>query len=348
LQRCIAIEARIPRKAALWIRSTIAAGLLLLAIGAADWKSTGLLRYLSCLVIALYVSTLKVHLPGLTGTVSFSFTFVLIGVADFSFAETLVLATACGLVQCLWKRHPAALQVWFAAATGAVSAAPAWWVPRLILKLPHIESTVLLLALAAPIYFTINSSLVAAVVALVEEKPLRKLWKQTSVWSYAWFSVQTVIAGIIVAFTRSKGWFVPLCGVILLFVFKVGLKPLSRLVAAQKTFGRKAKRYAGVNSTLEMFWRDSHGNNHSLTAHIVDISEWGARIESAELIRAQSIHVSTQNHGYTGLAAVCYCRFESGKYVIGLEFHRCLTRHELMSFLLTRPATEQEAAIEQN
>ena len=228
------------------------------------------------------------------------------------------IACACGLVQCLWKRHPAALQVWFAVATGAVSAGPAWYLPRLILHTVQIESTVLLLVLAAPLYFAINSSLVAGVVAFVEEKTVKSLWKHCSVWAYAWFALQTAIAGLIVALTRSEGWFIPLCGVIFFFVFKTQLKRLSRVFGVRDAVGRKATRYGGVNSPLEMVWRDSHGISHSLQARIVDVSEWGARVECTEPVTATSIRVSTV--GYNGLAALCYCQFHDGKYIVGLEF----------------------------
>src|SRR2546426_5944053 len=171
-----------PRKATIFIKSTIALGLLLLAIGLAGWKSSGLLRYLSCLVIALFFSTLKVRLPGLTGSLSLNFTFVLIAVADFSFAETVAIAFGSGLMQCLWKmkRPPVALQLWFGVATMVVSAAPAWWVTGLILNAAHVDATVMLLPLAALLYFSINTSLVSAAVALAEEKPFAKLWKQCS------------------------------------------------------------------------------------------------------------------------------------------------------------------------
>ena len=317
--------------------------MLLLAIGLADWKSTGLLRYLSCLVIALFFSTLKVHVQGLTGTLSFSFTFVLIGVADFSFAETLVMACASGFVQSRWKRRPPAVQLWFAVATATVSAGPAWLLPRLLLNLVHVESTVVLLVLAAPLYFTINNSLVAAIVALVEEKPVKALWKHCSFWSYAWFSLQTIVAGLVVMLTRSHALLV-LCGVVLFFVFKLGRKPLVRLLSGrQDVVGRKTKRYEGVHSSLEMIWRDREGKGRVLTAQIVDISEWGARVACMEPVSIANVHVKAEGShagadgsAYDGLASVCYCRFENGKYVIGLEFHRCLTRNELMSFLLTR------------
>src|SRR5205807_4306368 len=203
---------------------------------------------------------------------------------------------------------------------------------------------VLVLALAAPIYFAINNTLVAAVVALVEEKRVKALWKHCSIWSYAWFSLQTVVAGLVVTLTRSHGLLVSLCGVLLFFAFKHGLRPLMRLFSGHHAVvGRKTKRCEGLHSSLDMVWRDREGKGRVLTAEIVDISEWGARVACMEPVSIANVHVKAEGShagaecsAYDGLASVCYCRFENGRYVIGLEFHRCLTRNELKSFLMTR------------
>src|SRR6266478_289076 len=171
-----------PKNAVIFIRSVICVAVMVLACGVLDCKSSGLLRFLSCLVIALFFSTLKVHFPALTGTVSCSFTFVMVAAADFTFTETLAMACASGLIQSLWKvgKRPARTQLLFSLATVTISAAAAWWVPRIILNSAHAHSAIMLLALAAPLYFSINMTLVTAAVALVEEKSLKNLWKQCS------------------------------------------------------------------------------------------------------------------------------------------------------------------------
>jgi hypothetical protein len=328
-----------PKNAVIFIRTVIFAAVVVLACGVLDCKSSGVLRFLSCLIIALFFSTLKVHFPALTGTVSFSFTFVMVGVADFTFAETLAMACASALIQSLWKvkKRPATLQLLFSLATVTISAAAAWWVPRFILNSTHAHSAIVLLALAAPLYFSINMTLVTAAVALVEEKPLKNLWTQCSLWSYAYFLLQTVIAALIVTFTRSQGWFVPLCGIAFFVPLCLGFKPLCRLLFNQQPVGRKAKRYEGVISTIEVSWSD-HRGRHVRKTSVIDISEWGASVECTEPISATSVHINVDGGGdaYSGLAEICYCQFKSGKYIVGIEFHRCLTRNELQSLLWTR------------
>jgi hypothetical protein len=104
------------------------AGLSLLAAGLLLWRSADPPRYLVHFILALFVSTLKGRLPGITGTVSFGFVFVLIGVAEFSFSETIAIASATGLVQCVWKarRRPIVLQSYSNLATLVISAAAAY------------------------------------------------------------------------------------------------------------------------------------------------------------------------------------------------------------------------------
>src|SRR5437870_1774429 len=92
-----------PTQAKGYISGTIFVGLLLLAAGLWGWTSTGLLRYLSFLLLALFASTQKFRLPGIRGTMSAAFVFVLIAIADFSFGETMVMACSTALVQSLWK-----------------------------------------------------------------------------------------------------------------------------------------------------------------------------------------------------------------------------------------------------
>src|ERR1700687_723709 len=60
-------------------------------------------RYLACLSLGCIASTMKVRLPGLHGTISVNFVFILIALAQLSLAETLTIAFAVTLVQCLWR-----------------------------------------------------------------------------------------------------------------------------------------------------------------------------------------------------------------------------------------------------
>jgi len=80
-----------------------AGGLLLLSYGIAHWKSHDPAQFISYLAIAVIASRLKVKLPGIAGTMSVNFLFILLGVVELGFGETLAIACAATLAQCLFS-----------------------------------------------------------------------------------------------------------------------------------------------------------------------------------------------------------------------------------------------------
>src|SRR2546423_14500739 len=92
-----------PSKAYAYIAFVIALGALALAYAARSWTSERPVLFLICLAMALLTSTLKVTLPGVKGTISVAFFFVLFSVTQFTLPETVLLAAGASLVQCLWR-----------------------------------------------------------------------------------------------------------------------------------------------------------------------------------------------------------------------------------------------------
>src|SRR5215831_5746549 len=89
------------------------AGSCVLIWGGLHWSSPHPLRFLCYLVVAILASRLKVHLPGITGTMSVNFLFVLLGILELSFEEALILGTVAILVQCFYRDRPSPVQVTF-------------------------------------------------------------------------------------------------------------------------------------------------------------------------------------------------------------------------------------------
>src|SRR5271165_4326138 len=80
-------------------------------------------RFACYLVLALLSSSLKVSLPGVTGTLSVSFLFILASMAELGVLETIVIGTGATLVQIYWnaKRRPPLHQVLFNLASIAIA-----------------------------------------------------------------------------------------------------------------------------------------------------------------------------------------------------------------------------------
>src|SRR5258708_29290843 len=82
---------------------TAAIGASVFAYALAHWQSTGLERFACYLIIAVLSSGLKIQIPGLDGTMSVNFLFILLGVLELSLPETLLIGCTATLVQCLWQ-----------------------------------------------------------------------------------------------------------------------------------------------------------------------------------------------------------------------------------------------------
>src|SRR5271165_4769148 len=72
-------------------------------------------RFLCYLLLAIVSSGLKVTLPGVTGTMSVFFLFILLGVAELNMLQTQILGLSAALVQCFWgaKIKPKPFQILF-------------------------------------------------------------------------------------------------------------------------------------------------------------------------------------------------------------------------------------------
>src|ERR1700732_4296129 len=86
----------------LFVGITASLGMVVLCSALAHWQSADLARFLCYLAVAVLASSLKVQLPGIDGTMSVNFLFILLGVMELSLPETLVIGCTATLVQCLF------------------------------------------------------------------------------------------------------------------------------------------------------------------------------------------------------------------------------------------------------
>src|SRR5215471_2950400 len=103
------------KKAGLYIALMAAAGLAALKLGLDPWKSDDAIRFVCYFLISTLASGCKVNLPGVTGTMSVNFLFILIGVAELSLPETMSIAWAATIIQSFWKSksRPQPVQILF-------------------------------------------------------------------------------------------------------------------------------------------------------------------------------------------------------------------------------------------
>src|ERR1700735_4675341 len=183
--------------ARLFITLTVLLGTGILVYGGIHQSSKNIAEFICYLGIAILASRLKGSLPGITGRRSVNFLFILIGVLELSFTETLILGAASMLAQCLYPERPRAIQVAFNVCAGSISTALAYVAYHLPLANLLIPNRPLLLGLAATVYFIANAGSIAAVISLTERRALIRILVDCYFWSFPYYLVGAGIAGII-------------------------------------------------------------------------------------------------------------------------------------------------------
>src|SRR5215472_6340745 len=189
-----------------FISVIVMAGLGILVYGAIHQDSKNIAEFICYLGIAILASRLKVNLPGITGTLSVNFLFILIGVLELSFTETLILGAISMLAQCLYPDRPRAMQVTFNVCAGSISTALAYLVFHHPVMNLIIDSRPVLLGLAATVYFIANAGSIATVISLTERRPLHRILVDCYFWSFPYYLVGAAIAGTIAWMNRTFNW----------------------------------------------------------------------------------------------------------------------------------------------
>jgi diguanylate cyclase (GGDEF)-like protein/putative nucleotidyltransferase with HDIG domain len=182
--------------ARLFIAVVVLCGTSVLTYTVLHGSSHNPLKFVSYMIIALVASRLKVNLPGITGTMSVNFLFLLLGVLELSFSETMALGCAAVVVQCLDRERPAPIQVAFNVCSTALAIAATFVAYRNSLLHSAVGNPSTLLFLAACVYFVANTVPVAAVISLTERKSLRRIWSDCYFWSFPYYLVGAGVAGL--------------------------------------------------------------------------------------------------------------------------------------------------------
>src|SRR6266702_4799238 len=118
-----------PSLAKAYIAMIAALATALLAVAASRWNPENLGHFVLFFVLAMLASAMKIRLPGFKTTISTNFVFILIGIALFSFGETVLIGLGGALVQSLWKtqQRPKPVQVLFNGVCLTGCTAAAFW-----------------------------------------------------------------------------------------------------------------------------------------------------------------------------------------------------------------------------
>src|SRR6266571_803630 len=187
-----------PSLAKAYIAMIAALATALLAVAASRWNPENLGHFVLFFGLAMVASAMKIRLPGFKTTISINFVFILIGIALFSFGETVLIGLGGALVQSLWKTQtrPKLVQVLFNAACLTVCTAAAFWASHSVLAMLGLNSLAAMMVLGACVYVVLNTGLVSLVIALAEGRPVAELWSSCYEWTFPYFLVGAAVAGL--------------------------------------------------------------------------------------------------------------------------------------------------------
>jgi hypothetical protein len=198
----------LPPAARRYVYGVITGGLALWTMSLVAWHSENGARFTGYLALAMIGATLKVPLPGMRGTISVSFVLLLVAITELSLPEAVLLSAVSGIVQCAWrpKKKVTAIRTLFNAACLSVSAVMAFAFCRCLLTRELSQSVILSLLVATVVLYLANTVMVAAVLCLVESKPLRTIWQNCRFWSSAYYLAGAAVAGLMIETCRVAGW----------------------------------------------------------------------------------------------------------------------------------------------
>ncbi len=187
----------LPAQIYVWIIGLMGSAVILSTL--LRWESSDLIRFACFFLVALFAAGLRVGVNSGNGAaLPINILFVLIGIMELSLPETIVIAGATTAIQCLQVLTGPSRN--FLTFFNISSIATATWITHFIYFHPHLQidfaSAPVRLIAAATVFYLFNTFPVAAVISLTEHKSLRQIWRERYIWSFNFYLVGMIAAGL--------------------------------------------------------------------------------------------------------------------------------------------------------
>jgi diguanylate cyclase (GGDEF)-like protein/putative nucleotidyltransferase with HDIG domain len=172
------------------------------------WQSVDLARFVCYLLVAVLASSLKIQLPGIDGTMSVNFLFILLSVLELNLPETLVLGCTATLAQCLFgtRQKLVPIKIVFNVFSMMANAIAVSYFAYRALQRVLGAGTLPLLVITALIFFLANTIPVALIISLTEGKPAHKVWAECHFWSFPFYMVGAAVVFAVGFLSKRVGW----------------------------------------------------------------------------------------------------------------------------------------------
>lgn len=196
---------KLPNLAKAYIAMIASVSVAALVVAASRWNPENLVHFVLFFALAMVASAMKIRLPGLKTSISINFVFILIGIALFSFSETVLIGLGGALVQSLWRplQRPKPVQILFNGACLTVCTAAAFWVSHTVPAFVGPNSAAAMMAVGACVYVVLNTGLVSLVISLADGQSLKDIWPHCYQWTFPYFLVGAAVAGLASAVGRG-------------------------------------------------------------------------------------------------------------------------------------------------
>lgn len=195
-------------RAKTFITIVLLAGVVVLGLSTPEWKTVEDVRFLLYLGLTLLAATLKVRLPAVEGTISVSFLFLVAATTQFGLLQGVIMAGLAGATQCLWKpnRNAVPIQVAFSGAVLILSLAAARTLTAELMNAIGVKSQIPFTAIAAVVFYGVDTLLVSSVICLVESRPLSAVWQQCNLWAFPYYLCGAVLLETTAAVAKETKW----------------------------------------------------------------------------------------------------------------------------------------------
>jgi diguanylate cyclase (GGDEF)-like protein/putative nucleotidyltransferase with HDIG domain len=260
-------------------------GVVALGYALSHWHSQDLTRFVCYLAVAILASGFKVQLPGIDGTMSVNFLFILLGVMDLSLAETLVMGCTATLVQSVWqaRKRLDPVKIVFNVAGMMANASALTYISYHWLSARFGSGKPILLMVAALVFFFANTLPIAVVIALTEGKSSRKVWSECYFWSFPYYLVGAAAVGLVGIVNRSAGWETSLLVLPLIYwVYRSYRLYLGRLEAEKERVEvekRHVEEIASLNMrTIEALALAIEAKDHTTHTHLQRVRTYAVAV----------------------------------------------------------------------
>jgi len=283
---------------------TASIGVVVLAFALFHWQSQDPMRFACYLAVAILASGLKVQLPGIDGTMSVNFLFILLGVLELSLPETLVIGCTASLAQSVWQLRGRLdpVKVLFNVAGMMANASALTFLTYHSLAGRFGSNKPILLMMSALVFFFANTLPISIVIALTEGKSSRKVWSECYFWSFPYYLVGAAAVGLVGIVNRSAGWQTSLLVLPLIYwVYRSYRLYLGRLEAEKERVEvekRHVEQIASLNMrTIEALALAIEAKDHTTHTHLQRVRTYAVEMakelnldeEQIEALRAAAL-----------------------------------------------------------